>query len=72
MKQYCPALTPREYEVLLLTDSWLMNREIAAKLSVTEDTVKTHLRHIYWKLGVSCRREAVETAYRRGILRPEA
>jgi LuxR family maltose regulon positive regulatory protein len=55
-------ITGRELEVLRLLDSDLSNREIAARLFVTLDTVKTHTRHLYAKLGVHKRHEAVTRA----------
>jgi len=45
--------------------------EIARDLSVAHSTVKTHVRAIYSKLGVGSRRDAVDTARRHGLLRPE-
>lgn len=45
--------------------------EIGVKLSISENTVKTHARAIYWKLGASCRRDAVDQAYQLGILSQE-
>jgi len=44
------------------------NREIARVLFISEATVKTHLTHLYGKLGVKDRAAAVATAYQRGIL----
>ena len=55
-------ITGRELEVLRLLDSKLSNREIAARLFVSLDTVKTHTRHLYSKLGVHKRHEAVTRA----------
>lgn len=61
-------LTDREAEVLALVARGRSNREIAAALFVSEATVKTHLGHIYEKLGVKDRAAAVATAYERGLL----
>jgi DNA-binding NarL/FixJ family response regulator len=61
-------LSGREREVLRLVAKGTSNREIAALLFVSEATVKTHLTHIYGKLGVKDRAAAVATAYERGIL----
>jgi DNA-binding NarL/FixJ family response regulator len=60
-------LTQRESEVLSLLVAGLSNRAIAAKLVVSEETVKTHLRGIYRKLGVSDRAAAVTVALREGV-----
>ena len=57
-------ITPREMEMLGLIATGLSNREIAGRLFVSENTVKTHLRSVYYKLGVSSRREAVERGVR--------
>ena len=51
------ALTPREIELVKLVAAGLRNKEIAAKLSITEGTVKLHLHHIYRKLKVQSRVE---------------
>jgi DNA-binding NarL/FixJ family response regulator len=61
-------LSPREREVLTLVARGTTNRAIAAKLFVSEATVKTHLGHIFDKLGVTDRAAAVARAYDRGIL----
>lgn len=62
------ALSEREGEVLKLIASGATNREVAATLFVSEATIKTHLLHIYAKLGVRDRAAAVGEAYRRGLL----
>ncbi len=60
-------LTQRESEVLALLVAGLSNRAIAAKLVVSEETVKTHSRGIYRKLGASDRAGAVAAALREGV-----
>ncbi len=60
-------LTQRESEVLSLLVAGLTNRAIAAKLMVSEETIKTHSRGIYRKLGVSDRAAAVTVALREGV-----
>jgi DNA-binding NarL/FixJ family response regulator len=61
-------LSSREREVLALVARGRSNREIARALFVSEATVKTHLGHVYDKLGVKDRAAAVATAYERGVL----
>lgn len=61
-------LSTREREVLALVAKGTVNREIARELFISEATVKTHLTHLYAKLGVRDRAAAVATAYDRGIL----
>jgi DNA-binding NarL/FixJ family response regulator len=61
-------LTPREVEVLRLVARGMSNGEIASELFIGEATVKTHLLHVFDKLGVSDRTAAVTTALQRGIL----
>ena len=63
-------LTPREVEVLRLVARGTSNRDAAAALFVSEATVKTHLLHIYAKLGVNDRAAAVALAVERGLVRP--
>ena len=60
-------LSQRESEVLSLLVDGLSNRLIAAQLVVGEETVKTHLRSIYRKLGVNDRAQAIATALRQGM-----
>jgi len=66
------ALSARETEVLACVARGASNKEVARQLYISEATVKTHLIHIFGKLGVSDRTEAVTTALRRGILRLES
>jgi DNA-binding NarL/FixJ family response regulator len=61
-------LSQRELEVLALIADGATNRQAAAKLFVSEATVKTHVLHIYEKLGVRDRAAAVAEAYRRRLL----
>jgi two-component system, NarL family, nitrate/nitrite response regulator NarL len=63
-----PALTPREREILLLTADGCNAPEIGRRLYLSPTTVKTHLQHLYEKLGVSDRAAAVAEAMRRGLL----
>ncbi|MEV0831265.1 response regulator transcription factor [Nonomuraea rubra] len=63
-------LSPREVEVLHLVASGATNREAAARLFLTEATVKSHLLSIYAKLGVNDRAAAVTEAFNRGLLVP--
>ena len=63
-------LSERELEVLSLIAQGETNRGTAARLFISEATVKTHLLHIYAKLDVNDRAAAVATAYERGLLGP--
>jgi two-component system NarL family response regulator len=66
-----PEITPREIEVLKLIMKGNSNKEIGAALSITEDTVKGHLKALYGKLGVSDRTQAVIYALQHGIMHLE-
>ncbi|MDQ4501232.1 response regulator transcription factor [Sinomonas sp. ASV322] len=63
------ALTPREAELLSLLTEGLSNRELSKRLFISEATVKSHLAHIYAKLGVDSRAAAIAAALRREGLR---
>jgi DNA-binding NarL/FixJ family response regulator len=63
-------LSQRELEVLELIAQGSTNREAAKALFISEATVKTHLLHVYAKLGVNDRAAAVATAFSRGYLTP--
>lgn len=64
-------LTPRELATLRLMADGRSNKEIAGELGISERTVKTHLGHLFEKLGVTSRTEAVKVAARRGLVRME-
>jgi DNA-binding NarL/FixJ family response regulator len=61
-------LTGRETEVLQLAGQGLANKQIAARLVISEHTIKFHLSSLYAKLGVSSRTEAVRSGVRRGLV----
>jgi len=64
-------LTPRELSTLRLMADGKANKEIAQELGISDRTVKTHLGHLFEKLGVTSRTEAVKIATRRGLVRLE-
>jgi DNA-binding NarL/FixJ family response regulator len=61
-------LTSREIEVLQQIAAGNRNKDVAAKLAISEDTVKVHMRHIMAKLGAADRTQAVAIGVRRGII----
>jgi DNA-binding NarL/FixJ family response regulator len=61
-------ISPREMEVLEVLSLGRTNKEIAEQLSISPDTVKAHLDHIFEKLGASDRTAAVAEAFRRGLI----
>jgi DNA-binding NarL/FixJ family response regulator len=60
-------LTPREAEVLSMIARGLSNREIATTLVVSEATIKTHINHVFAKIGARDRAQAVHYAYTHGL-----
>jgi DNA-binding NarL/FixJ family response regulator len=66
-----PTLTPRELDVLRLVSRGRTNKEMAAAMFVSEETIKTHMKGLFQKLGVHDRAEAVGIALQRGLLRLE-
>lgn len=65
-----PTLTPREVEVIELVGEGRRNKEVAAALHISEETVQVHLRNIFAKLEVGDRAAALAVATKRGIVRP--
>ena len=63
-------LTPRETEVLQLVGNGLDNHEIATRLTLSESTVKTHVKRVMGKLSLSSRAQAVVLAYESGLVVP--
>ena len=61
-------LSPREAEVLNAVGDGMNNREIGASLGISENSVKMHLKRIFFKLGATDRTEAVNLAVKRGFL----
>ena len=60
--------TPRELEVLQLVADGLANREIGVRLYLSEETVKSHVRHLLAKLQARSRAHAVAIGFRRGLI----
>jgi len=67
MRKTLPDLTPRELELLRLMARGLTNKDISSVLEISVDTVKSHLRHVFAKMDVESRAEAVSEAIRRGL-----
>jgi DNA-binding NarL/FixJ family response regulator len=65
-----PELTGRELEILTMVGDGMTSKEIANKLYISENTVRNHVRNILDKLGMSSRFEAVNWAYREGLIQP--
>jgi DNA-binding NarL/FixJ family response regulator len=63
-----PVLTAREEQVLKLIANGLSNREISCNLAISESTVENHIHHIYTKLGISNRAQAVAYAFQSRII----
>jgi two-component system NarL family response regulator len=63
-----PTLTEREIEVLRLVVTGMRNKGVAARLGISEETAKVHVRNIFTKLEVSDRTAAMAVALRRGII----
>jgi len=65
-----PKLTPREMDVLRLVCRGRTNKEMGAAMFISEETVKSHMKSLFQKLGVHDRAEAVAVAMQRGLIRP--
>ena len=63
-------LSERELQVLRLLDGQLSGPDIARALFISPNTLRTHTKHVFTKLGVTSRREAVARARERGLLGP--
>jgi two-component system nitrate/nitrite response regulator NarL len=67
-RQLSTLLTPREMDILLLAAKGERNKEIARELTVTEGTVKLHLHHVFYKLGLQSRSELISYAHKNGLV----
>lgn len=65
-----PKLTPREMDVLRLVSRGRTNKEMASAMFISEETVKSHMKSLFLKLGVHDRAEAVSVSMQRGLIRP--
>jgi DNA-binding NarL/FixJ family response regulator len=68
LREYGQEPTMREIEVLQLISDGLVNREIGTRLFLSEETVKSHVRHLLAKLQARSRAHAVAVGFRRGII----
>ncbi len=66
-----PQLTPREFDVLRLASRGRTNKEMAAAMFISEETVKSHMKSLFIKLGVHDRTQAVAVSIQRGLIRPD-
>lgn len=66
-----PTLTHRERQILRLIAHGLRNRDISGELSISESTVENHIHHIYAKLGISNRAQAVAHVFRSKMISHE-
>lgn len=64
-----PNLTPREMDVLRLVSRGRTNKEMASAMFISEETVKSHMKSLFQKLGVHDRAEAVSVSMQRGLIR---
>ena len=64
----CSSLTSREIDVLRLIAAGCANKEIAAQLTITEETVKSRVKSVLLKLGANDRTHAVTIGFKRGII----
>lgn len=69
LRSPAPELSAREIEVLILVTKGLPNKIIARQLFISEATVKSHLVHLFVKLGVDNRTAAVAAARQAGVIR---
>lgn len=67
-RQLKQKLTTRELQMLQLISAGLTNREIGRRLSLSEETVKVHVRHLFERLQARSRAHAVAIGFRRGIV----
>lgn len=66
-----PQLTPREIDVLRLASRGRTNKEMASAMFISEETVKSHMKSLFLKLGVHDRTQAVAVSIQRGLIRPD-
>jgi ATP/maltotriose-dependent transcriptional regulator MalT len=64
-------LSARERTIVRLMGHGLSNKRIARQLSIAPETVKSHAKHIFWKLEVQTRAQAVYTAWALGLIAPD-